>query len=166
MSGARRIRIPAGDAGIARTVQYMRELVHDSMADPLLIGTAEAIGAQYCCPNEQAQGIREFLAATVRFTPDPSGLELLKTPAYMLSKVELTGFTTGDCDDVAILGAALGMALAMPARFVLVGFDPGQPLQHVWTELGTPDGWAELDVTRPSQDLAGIRVVRRQTVEV
>jgi transglutaminase-like putative cysteine protease len=60
------------------------------------------------------------------------------------------GYARGDCDDVAILGAALGKAAGFPARFVLLGFGgPMAPYQHVFTEIGTRQGWMNLDVTRP-----------------
>lgn len=166
MTRTRVVRIPGGDAGIFRTVQYMRELVHGSLTNPLLIEAATLITEPYCCASQKAQGIRDFLAEKVRFAPDPLGLELLKTPAYMIQSIEAQGWVAGDCDDVATLGAALGMAIGMPARFVLVGFDPIQTYGHVWTDLLTPDGWAELDTTRGDQDIDGLGIVKAHAVEV
>ena len=104
--------------------------------------------------------IRAFLAAHVRFQLDPLGVELIRTPSYLLRQIEDTGRAEGDCDDVAVLGAALGMAAGIPARYVLVGLTPGDPFEHVYAELLTAWGPVDLDTTRPAQMPPGVEVVR------
>lgn len=85
----------------------------------------------------------------------------------MLQKIFKEGAANGDCDDVAILGAALGMAVGLPASFVLVGFDRNEPFQHVYTELYTGlQGWAEMDVTAPAQMPAGLEIAKYEFLEV
>jgi len=158
--------IPRGDRGIFRTVAKMRELVAQGVTEPLPVETAAFIVAPYCCGAERAQAIREFLLSHIVFTPDPQGIELLKTPAYLLEQVHTDGFAFGDCDDVATLGATLGKAVGFPARFVLLGFQPRAPFSHVFTELATPQGWAELDTTAPAQFPGSLQVHKQKTVEV
>jgi hypothetical protein len=81
---------------------------------------------------------------------DPSGVELLHDPVLLLEDIRERGQARGDCDDVAVLGAALGGAMGLSARFVVVGFrGPNEPFEHVWTELYDGTTWRELDVTRP-----------------
>lgn len=158
--------IPHGDRGIMATVRRMRELVHQGLTQPLPVETAGAIHKAYCCDAERAQAIRDMLAAGVAFTPDPVGHELLRSPSYMLERIQLDGSVNGDCDDVAILGACLGMAIGLRARFQLIGFNPTGPFSHVYTELLTTQGWVELDTTAPAQFPEGLTVARTRTVEV
>lgn len=158
--------IPHGDRGILRTVANMRDLVHQSLTEPLPVETAALIVAPYCCGGERAQAIRDFLLSHIVFTPDPQGYELVRTPTYLLETIQDNGYAFGDCDDVATLGASLGMAVGFPARFVLLGFSPRGPFSHVFTELVTPNGPTELDTTAPAQFPTGLMIHKQKTVEV
>ena len=86
-----------------------------------------------------------------RFRRDPWRLEWVMAPAAQLAYVKAQGCVEGDCDDAAVLAAALGEALGFPARFAVLGFLGRRgPISHVFTELEVPGaGWYELDVTRP-----------------
>ncbi|MGE0347385.1 MAG: transglutaminase family protein [Gemmatimonadales bacterium] len=152
--------IPTGSLGIELTIFRMRRLVRGALGSPLLAETAAGIVAGSGSSVEAAERIRAFLELVVEFTPDPDGSELLKSPRYMLREIQELGRVRGDCDDVAILGAALGRAVGLPARFVLLAFVHGAPFEHVYTELLTADGWLELDTTKPHQLPSGLRIVR------
>lgn len=167
-SRVQRYTIPAGDRGVRRTVKYMRRLVLHSLSEPLPVETAALIITPYCttCPAEVALAIREFLATYFRFVPDPVGHELLRAPTYLLEQINKVGHASGDCDDVAILGASLGMAVGLPARFVILGFDPNAPFSHVYTELYTSQGWQELDTTAPEQFPPGLEVWKEERINV
>lgn len=158
--------IPWGNAGIRRTLRKMGQLARHDLSHPLLVQTTGRILADSTGPADQARRIREFLTVYVRFLPDPSGLELVRSPVFMLREIEAHGQTQGDCDDVATLGAAMGLAVDLPARFVVLSFKPHAPFSHVFTELATPAGWLELDTTAPDQFPAGLRVYDRQHFEV
>jgi transglutaminase-like putative cysteine protease len=74
---------------------------------------------------------------------------------------EYPGKILVDCDDAAILMAALGESIGIPARLVAVAFfDPGADFSHVWTELFDGDRWRVIDPTRGSQPL-DMRLVTR-----
>ena len=130
----------------------MRQIVREQLALPLVRETAAAIVRGTGVNAElQARRIRSWLTHNVGFLRDPYGTEALHTPEAMLTLLGSRGWLEVDCDDVATLGAALGMAVGLRARFVLLGRD-GQ-YEHVWTELSDPnsDDWQELDITRPYQ---------------
>jgi len=79
------------------------------------------------------------------------------------------GVAQVDCDDVAMLGAALGKAVGLRARFVAVAFGPrGAPYRHVWAELGprTNNVWLDMDTTRPAQGLPMHLISRVMTKDV
>jgi hypothetical protein len=107
-----------------------------------------------------AQTIRAWLSGNFRFVPDPVGVELLRAPAVQLHTWEQRGLITGDCDDAAILGAALGKAVGIRAAFVAVGFSMSGPLSHVYTVLTGPPKRpisVDLDVTKPVRTTAVVR---------
>lgn len=99
--------------------------------------------------------LRDWIAARVEFLPDPlvDG-DVLRVPAYLLNEIARFGVARADCDDCAMLSAALGKAVGLPARFRVLGFPAWA---HVYTELLTADGWAELDVTEPNERRAWAR---------
>ncbi len=158
-----RFWIPGGALGIELTVWYMRRLVRASYRSPLLRETGAAIVGASSTDTEAAQRIRSWLEAYTVFEEDPVGIETIRSPDLMLGIIECGGIAAGDCDDVAVLGAALGLAVGLPARFVLLAFqDPGL-YSHVFTELITAAGPVELDTTRPAQMPPDIVIRRRGT---
>lgn len=166
--GAMRLRsyvIPPGDFGTTWTLAHMRGLVNASLTDPKTRGAAARI-VRAINPHhrrEQVYTLRRWLDDHIRFLRDPAGLELLHEPRVMLQSICHSGYAAVDCDDAAILAAALGKAIGFPARFVVVGFGGGEhvPFTHVWTELGVnTTTWVEMDVTRESQELTAL-ITRR-----
>lgn len=143
-----RTTIPPGDAGVAVTLRHMRKWARTP--DPLLADVAARImqdtGGD---PEALYQAVRGYLHAYTRYEDDPWGAEVLKTPRAMLRRIALNGVAFGDCDDMATLAAALGVALGIPARFVVLAFSRGGPLEHVLTQLRLPSGWREIDPARP-----------------
>lgn len=152
--------LPSGAAAVETTVQTMRQLARAGATHPLPAETAAGIVGGAGSDVEAAEAIRAFLVEHVEFQYDPPDVELLRTPRAMLREIELHGVTEGDCDDVATLGAALGLAVGIPARFVLLSFTPAGPYEHVYAELLTHRGPVELDTTRPAQLPPGLRVYR------
>lgn len=153
--------IPEGHAGIEATVRTMRQLARDGTTSPLLRSTADRILAGAGTDADRARRIRDFLQEWTRFEFDPPGVELVRTPHEMLDTVRDGRAVSGDCDDVAVLGAALSHVAGLRSRFVLLGFEPGAPFRHVYTEVLADGRWRELDVTRPAQFPPGLRIHRR-----
>lgn len=164
--------IPWGDAGTLAVVSHMRRLARAGSAHPRVRQLAASIVAGV--PGKdgtlQAQVIREWIADRTDFLRDPKGTELLHAPALLSQWVLTRGRVAIDCDDVATWAAALGMAVGLRARFVLVGFGPPPriPLRHVWAELSDPHhvNWVDVDVTRPAQGLDGLAISRTHIAEV
>ena len=82
----------------------------------------------------------------IRYTNDAAHVEQIKTPYRALLELEQTGATLLDCDDIALLLAALGMSVGREASYVVVGFDspivlrPGMPpvYTHVFCRMREP----------------------------
>lgn len=159
--------LPPGRWGTWVTVRHMERMVREAIRNPLLVRAARSIVLAVPSGSAPAEvaAVRRFLAERVRFTRDPLGVETLTSPARMLEDVATDGMASGDCDEVATLGAALGMALGMPARFVLYAFDPGGPWLHVFAELWDGTRWSELDTVREVQGIPpDFRPARTATV--
>lgn len=145
-------QLPDGDLGTGWTVRRMREYANDARSDPRTRAAAVAIteecgGRAVDC---QILAIRKWLDAHIRFIRDPAGLELLHRPDWQLLQIAKKAYISVDCDDVAVLAAALGKAIGIRARYVVIGFQGGRgPFAHVYTELyGTGGRWREIDITR------------------
>jgi transglutaminase-like putative cysteine protease len=95
-------------------------------------------------------------------------MELVKAPAVMLQEIRATpdSYAVGDCDDVATLGAAIALAMGLPVRFVLLGFELGGPFSHVYADAWSGGRWVELDTTKPAQFPPGLQTHRRATFDL
>ena len=142
-----------GRAGGIDTLHRMRAIILDQIAAPIVRLTAARIVTGTGTNSDyQIELLRRWLRLHIGFLRDPLGEELLQTPADVLAMLAANGSVDVDCDDVAMLGAALGMSIGLRARLQMIGVAGGYT--HVWTELSTPDGdprWIDLDITRPYQ---------------
>jgi len=160
--------IGEGDEGARQTLRLMRKIVRQALKDPTVLERAVQVITQ-ATPHDQLgelRAIRSFLTKNVRYVNDPESFELLRQPDYQLDRIAAGGMAEGDCDDVAILGATLALAIGRPARFVAVGFGgEDEPFSHVWAETLVDGFWRELDTTRPIGATA-LRPTRRMELEV
>lgn len=156
-----------GDAGVYQTLAAMRALVYQAAASPLVRAWAVEIARTVPprSPAALAGAIRQFLSERVSYLDDPVGVELVHAPERLLDEIGSRYYVTGDCDDVATLGAALAASVGLPSRFVVLSFGgPGDPFQHVYAELWTGDGWAELDTTRQLAEVQRAAIISRRLI--
>lgn len=90
----------------------------------------------------EAQRILAFVRDDIRYVKDTDGVELLHDPAYLLD------IGAGDCDDKAILLAALLGSIGHQTRFKAVAFEPDQYI-HVWLQDYLNGRWVDLEPTEP-----------------
>lgn len=128
----------------------MRRAVLAEAATPIVRSWATR-ATSGCRPYDdgcRAFRILEFLRKHMRFTPDPLGVEAFGTPAFLLSQLAAEGRIYGDCDDAAVLGAALARAVGLRARFAVASFRPDGAFHHVWPEAYAGGAWFEMDPFR------------------
>ncbi len=170
MTRVERRTIGWGDRGTMDTLALMAQLVNRGVDSPLVISSARQLAASAGDrdPFRQALAVRQFLARVWRFVDDPPDRELLRDPDAMMHEYFELGAIMGDCDEAAVLGAALGKAIGMEATFTVLSFPVeggGDQFGHVFTSLLTPDGKTlELDVTRPAGPVP--QAIRTLSVEV
>lgn len=163
--------LPSGDFGTWLTLVKMRSMVNREFLNPVVRLTASNIVSNISGKDGlvQAQEIRGWLESHVDFLRDPDGVEMLHGPIWQIKQILSTGRLQVDCDDVAMLSAALGKSIGLRARFVVVAFDySNAPYRHVWTELSpySVDAWTDMDITRPMQGLPFDRITRATTMVV
>ena len=91
----------------------------------------------------EARRVHAFVRDQIRYVRDTDGIELLHDPATLLA------LGAGDCDDKAILAAALlGSIGHAPLRFVAVAFQP-ECYSHVWLQDFIGGRWVDLETTEP-----------------
>lgn len=154
-----RRQVGTGDTGTRDTLKAMGERVALHCADPIVVETAHRIiqGIPPRAELEQALRIRDWMRAHYKFVKDPRGVELLRDPDYQLRQFRANGVVQGDCDDAAILSAALWRAIGGRGEFVAVALnDATAPFQHVFSILTVRRGEhrVNMDVTKPR----GLRV--------
>ena len=144
--------IPDGIPGATATLRAMRQMVKDSIRDPVQ-GVRDAAlgiitGTRWM---QQIRDIQSWVQDNIMYVLDPTdsegGVELVQTPQVTLQK------RVGDCDDQATLVAALLSVIGHPCRFIALGFQ-GQPLSHVLcqTKVGSSG--------RDSQDWCAVETIK------
>lgn len=128
----------------------MRRLVDQAQADPQFVRFAVDLVRNVPQFDEygEVKALFAWVQANIRYTKDPVAKEKLYPPT------ELLKIRAGDCDDISMLLAALGLSLGYPTHLVTVGADPEYPneFSHVYVEVEVPAGsgqWVALDAARP-----------------
>lgn len=140
---ARLMGISDGPAGAVQTIAQMRQFVLEAVRDPVqqirdvalqIIGPAAYVG--------QVRAIQLWVQTHIRYVHDPTTVELVQTPQKTLQ------WSAGDCDDQAVLVAALLDSIGHPTQFYAVGFNGG-PLEHVLTRTKIGTQWVAVETIKP-----------------
>lgn len=137
------------DAAVERTIGAMRAIVMHAIDASIVRGLSISLSPGEPDSNHsygRVLRIYNYLLRNIRFKPDPPGVELVRTPEQLISEISRMGFANGDCDDRAMLAAALLEALGIPAAFVVVGRAERGPFSHVLpAAMIRPDEWVPFD---------------------
>src|SRR4051812_8180403 len=105
--------LPSSDVGTLLTLAAMRSMVYREFMSPVvrLLATDIVRGIGGKDGVEQAHTIRDFLEQHTEFLRDPDGVEMIHGPVWQIQQILRRGVVQVDCDDVAMLAAALGKAV-------------------------------------------------------
>lgn len=164
--------IAYGDTGVEQILNAMGDTVDAAMTSASVVGFARTLVVQGGAIRDQdraAQVIKGWLARVWRFVDDPTQQETLRDPLAMLMEYTSGGVIMGDCDEAAILGATLGMAVGMGAQLIAIALPNATikppPFVHVYATLLTNTGGVvSLDVTKPRGPVPP--TVRTMTMEL
>lgn len=98
-------------------------------------------------PHDYARAVRNFITSHVVIVDEFE--ELLQGPDMLLQRIEQQGRAYGDCDDVAMLGAALLASMGALVRFRAIEQNPDGSFGHVYVEYSFPKDteWYYFDCT-------------------
>ncbi len=134
--------------GLRRKMEDLVRLAVVSRSDPSVIRAArEAVLSAPAKDREaEAAGIYRWVREHVRYTRDPLGVDTFHHARHTIAQ------GAGDCDDMAILVAAMLGAVGIASRFVVISTSRSQPdrWRHIYVEaLVRPGQWWPLDATEP-----------------
>lgn len=137
--------LPEGAAGTRATLKLMARLARQYKLDPIIIATARQIVSHVAEKDylEEAATIQNWVRNHIRYVRDVDGVETVATP------VDTLQMRAGDCDDKALLAAALLLATGHPARFVAWAFEAPEAFEHVYTEVKYNQHWLGVETTEP-----------------
>lgn len=127
-------QLPAGDAGTKATLSMMRQLAEDGAKHfTVRMAALRALrmaGSPEHDPAAQLAALHRYVRDEVLFVGDIAGVETLQAPHYTLH------IGAGDCDDRAVLLAAMARSIGIPAdlRFRVIAANPRRPaaFSHVY----------------------------------
>jgi transglutaminase-like putative cysteine protease len=134
--------LPDGVAGIKATLALMVKLARVGKNTWPVRQLAENIVRDVREKSyiEEARAIQEYVRDHIRYTRDIRETETVATPEQTIAR------GLGDCDDKALLTAALLESVGHPTRFVAVGRAPGQ-FVHVLVETKIAARWIPVETT-------------------
>jgi transglutaminase-like putative cysteine protease len=146
---ARTMTIAGGIPGIRQTLKIMRGLALEGSRSPMVRQLVQQLTAELLQKDWLAEiaAIHRFVRDRIRYVRDIEDVETVQSAEATLK------LKSGDCDDKAVLMAAMLKSIGHPSRFVAVGFKPGK-LTHVYVEArvrrnGAGSHWVPLENTEP-----------------
>jgi hypothetical protein len=102
----------------------------------------------------------------LRYTNDAIHVEQVKTPYRTLLEVSKTGVSLVDCDDIAVVMAAMALSLGRRCQYVVVGFGHPDVFTHVFLRVQEPKTkeWIVLDPVAGTHDADMLRKVRNSKI--
>lgn len=145
--------VTAYEVSILERLQYMRRMVVDRrnsqeyrlLASRIIhAGLAGIGGDEKHTYYKELGAIFDWVRNNIRYTADPSGLDVYYPPEYALKA------RTGDCDEMAVLIAILAESVGYPAKFRSVA-KKGDNFCHVYAMVDadkgarSPGRWIAMD---------------------
>lgn len=149
----RRGSLPSGDLGTRKTLEAMRQLaVQGSKTLEVREAAINAVrdaGVGPHAPVRDLGALFRFVRDRIRFTNDIVDVETVQSPRYTLHMM------AGDCDDRAVLLAAMARSIGIPAdlSFRVVAATPGtRRFSHVYVVASLGGRKIPLDPTYPENE--------------
>lgn len=140
--------IPQGVPGVKTTLKLMQTLVRNYKKSPKIRQAALDIlasaGLEQKDYSGEVKALFDFVRDRIRYVRDIRNVETINTPDSILDNA------AGDCDDKALLLAAMLESVGHPTGFRAVGFRPGA-FSHVLALTRIGPKWVPLDATEPAQ---------------
>lgn len=139
-----------GDSGIKQTVYLMIHSINYAVFEGSVRRRAENVIANVMENDRTAEAAKlfDYVKAHFRYTRDPIGLEMIKSPEISDAEITSRGFFIGDCDDVSAYLAALLTSVGIPARLSIIAVKgKGGNYKHIYPEALLGGEWTAMECT-------------------
>jgi transglutaminase-like putative cysteine protease len=144
--------MPRGDLGTRYSLMMMRLIARGASQSPTIAKVAFDM-VRFLPPTTAARigAIRSYVRTYIHYQNDPHDVEHVQQPVRLVQEIAQKGSTVGDCDDVAVVAAALALAMGLQVQYVVEAFrPPPTTYAHVYAELlGLAGTWERIDTTKP-----------------
>lgn len=181
--------LPEGDAGRFATCEVMRAIIHDADRHGYVAGLARQVhreATRYCltarplivdlakaarvrgsvCSLGKIACVYELLQRSQDNTGDPWGTEMPRHVDQLIHELDTTHRVACDCDDIAMLGAALLRAMGFETALAMVSKRADRVLQHVFYAAKVEGVWVPSDPQERTPPFMWPVTTRREIVPV
>lgn len=146
-------KLPAGDAGTAKTVGWMRRLIVQGSKSLPIRETAANLAMRYATDQGKIRAIFDFVKNKMKYVRDPLHQEMLAGADYHYTTMGAEGYARGDCDDHTIMLGAMLESIGYPTRITTARMRPGNgAFDHVFIEVNDRTGWIPLDASNKKRE--------------
>ena len=141
------INLGAGPGSIDRFVRELQRFKSSPAEIPRVRALAQDL-VRDAAPNDELEEVRRlwrYVRDAVRYVKDVRSVDTLQTPRRTLDVLQ------GDCDDKALLLAALLESIGYATRFAVSATNPRGTYNHVYVEAFIPrvGAWTPLESSVP-----------------
>ncbi len=154
-------QIPDGALGTKATLKIMRQFVREyKKTIPVRELALSLVRDLHGHKNwiGQVKRVHSFVQRNIQYVRDIRGVETIATPLVTMQTRQ------GDCDDQAVLLAALLESIGHPTRFVAIKQNVFGPYVHVYTETKIGPKWYPLETTEKMRPFAPMNFSGRMVV--
>jgi len=149
--------VPSGDEGSYKTVSYIKDLIFDGTADPVV--REEALlavkGTAERDTTSQISSIHDWIRAKYKYVADPFHVETLHTARALILQTKRDRGFGMDCDDFVILESSMLRSIGIPTAIIIAACDKRRPngWSHIYlTAYDARRGmWIPLDPTKKTR---------------
>ncbi len=132
-----------------KALSEILRLIKEGREDPRIYEISREVisqsGTKFGYDIDELEALYQFVQARVRYVRDPYGRDTYQGAVDTLDK-----FTTGDCEDLAILLASMVLTVGYPVAIKLVSVE-GELWDHIYPLAGVPPEeptkWVAMDAT-------------------
>lgn len=129
------------------TAQWIIQTGEDAAGSPEVFYLARSIvrDLRERDPLSEALAINDYVARTIRYTPDPERFELVFGPNEIIRLIQRFGRWAEDCDSIQLMTYALLRSIGHCCRVLLAGFQSNPVPEHIFLQTYIDNHWYVLD---------------------
>ncbi len=149
----RYVNLGSGEMNISNnTLALMKEAIIQASKSPIVRDWATHIIQDVTAKDElgEAGAIYYFVQQHAHYVKDPTGTEMLQSPAVAFAAWQSGQVPFLDCDDYVILSLSLMRAIGIPVRMRAASYTADKVLGHVYGLAYINNQWMPMDLIPPA----------------